>query len=229
MVGMLKKNKTTYLRSSRVDLPHHYYYPLNVFLFRMEYTQQLNDYEHAKYVELHERKCLICSMEVKDQVGLEIQHISNDIIHVDRIHHTKQVCCYKCKKTYYLECVTSQKQENIKFSFLYTFNEYRQQGSSEAHLDCNQVVKQVIFLFTAVRQKTTKSVKSEEKMGESLLQERLHLEEWERRNSSGQQLISPGLLNYGRPKKIYIRRTAFLSYKSPKRCRYSTLQSLADL
>ena len=46
----------------------------------MEFTQHLNQYEHARCVETFQWKCLICSIEAPDQVGLEMQHISDGFI-----------------------------------------------------------------------------------------------------------------------------------------------------
>ena len=72
----------------------------------MEFTQHLDDYEHAKCVELYGWKCYICCVEVKDQVGLEMQQIGDGIVYTDGIDGSKWICCQKCKKTYHLECVT---------------------------------------------------------------------------------------------------------------------------
>ena len=91
----------------------------------MEFTQHLDQYEHARCVETFQWKCLICSTEAPDQVGLEMQHISNGFIYTDGIDQKKCMCCNKCKKTYHLECVTSEKEESIKFLFHCTFNECR--------------------------------------------------------------------------------------------------------
>ena len=55
----------------------------------MEFTQDLNAYEHAQCVEAFQWKCLICSVEARDQVGLEMQHISDGIIYTDGIDGSK--------------------------------------------------------------------------------------------------------------------------------------------
>ena len=91
----------------------------------MEFTQHLDAYEHAQCVESFQWKCLICSVEARDQVGLEMQHISDGVVYTDGIDGSKWLCCNKCKKTYHLECVTSEKEESIKFPFHCTFNECR--------------------------------------------------------------------------------------------------------
>ena len=49
-----------------IDLP----YPLAIFFFRMAHPVELNPYEHAKWVQMYGWKCLICSFEAKNQVGL---------------------------------------------------------------------------------------------------------------------------------------------------------------
>ena len=91
----------------------------------MEFTQHLDDYEHAKCVELYGWKCYICCVEAKDQVGLEMQHIGDGVVYTDGIDGSKWICCQKCKKTYHLECVTEHKEGEIKSPFLCTFNECR--------------------------------------------------------------------------------------------------------
>ena len=90
----------------------------------MEFTQHVDDYEYAKCVELYSWKYYICCVEAKDQVGLEMQHISDGIVYMDGIDGSNWICYQKCKKTYHLECVTKEKGE-IKFPFLCTFNECR--------------------------------------------------------------------------------------------------------
>ena len=45
----------------------------------MEFTQQLDAYDHTQCVEAFKWKCLICSVEAKDQVGLEMQHIGDGL------------------------------------------------------------------------------------------------------------------------------------------------------
>ena len=122
---MLKENKLTHLRSRPWIYPNHDPYPLDVFFFRMEFTQHLDQYEHARCVKTFQWKCLICSIEAPDQVGLEMQHISDGFIYTDGINQKKWVCCNKCKKTFHLCCVTQEKEENIKFPFLCRFNECR--------------------------------------------------------------------------------------------------------
>ena len=99
--------------------------PACYFLFRMEFTQHLDDYEHAKCVELYGWKCYICCVEAKDQVGLEMQHIGDGVVYMDGIDGSKWLCCQKCKKTYHLECVSEHKEGEIKSPFLCTFNECR--------------------------------------------------------------------------------------------------------
>ena len=91
----------------------------------MEFTQHLDQYEYARCVETFQWKCLICSVEAPDQVGLEMQHLSDGVIYTDGIDQKKWVYCNKCKKTFHLCCVTQGKEENIKFPFLCRFNECR--------------------------------------------------------------------------------------------------------
>ena len=82
----------------------------------MEFTQHLDAYEHAKCVDLFKWKCLICSVEARDQVGLEMQHIGDGVVYTDGIDHTKWVCCHGCKERFHLDCVTSEKPENTQMA-----------------------------------------------------------------------------------------------------------------
>ena len=71
----------------------------------MAHDVELNPYEHAKCVQIYGWKCLICSVEAKDQVGLELQHIADGVVYIDSINGTKWVCCQKYKKTNHVACV----------------------------------------------------------------------------------------------------------------------------
>ena len=51
----------------------------------MDFTQQLDTYEHAQCVEAFKWKWLICSVEARDQVRLEMQHIGDGVVHTDGI------------------------------------------------------------------------------------------------------------------------------------------------
>ena len=64
------------MRSRRVDLPKSCPYPLDVFFFRMEFTQHLDQYEHATKKKLRrgkdgriipERKKASAGYKVKEQ------------------------------------------------------------------------------------------------------------------------------------------------------------------
>ena len=68
-----------------IDLP----YLLAIFFFRMAHPVELNPYEHAKCVKIYGWKCLKCSVEAKDQVGLELQHIADGIVYIDSMDGTK--------------------------------------------------------------------------------------------------------------------------------------------
>ena len=98
-------------------------YPLAIFLFRMEFTLNFEAYEHAQCVQMFGCKCYICSVEAKDQVGLETQHIVDGVVYTDGIDGSKWVFCNKCKKTYHLNCVCPDKKEPTKWPFLCSFNE----------------------------------------------------------------------------------------------------------
>ena len=91
---------------------------LAIFIFRMATPVELNPYQHAKCVQMYGWKCLIYSVEVKDQVGLELQHIADGIVYINGIEGSKWVCCNKCKKTYHVACVylTMKNQQKGPFS-----------------------------------------------------------------------------------------------------------------
>ena len=122
----------------------------------MEFTQHLDAYEHAQCVDLFKWKCLICSLEAKDQVGLKMHHISDGVVYTDEINGSNWSCCHKCKSSYHLGCVTPGKEENIMFPF---FAPLMSAGSRQLvkQIDLPQVGNQVgNDLFTVVRQKITK-------------------------------------------------------------------------
>ena len=51
----------------------------------MDFTQHLEACEHAQCVSTFKLKCLICSVEAPDQVGLEMQHIADGFVYTDGI------------------------------------------------------------------------------------------------------------------------------------------------
>ena len=52
---------------------------------------ELNAYDHAQCVQMYGWKCLICSLEAKDQLGLELQHIGDGIVYINGIDGSKWV------------------------------------------------------------------------------------------------------------------------------------------
>ena len=78
-----------------IDLP----YLLAIFFFRMAHPVELNPYEHAKCVQIYGWKCLICSVEAKDQMGLNCSIYADGIVNIYGIDGTMWVCCQKCKIT----------------------------------------------------------------------------------------------------------------------------------
>ena len=63
----------------------------------MEFTLDFEAYHHAQLVQQFGWKCLICSVEAKDQMGLEEQHLADGVIYTDNIDGTKWLFCNKCK------------------------------------------------------------------------------------------------------------------------------------
>ena len=119
----------------------------------MAHPVELNPYEHAKCVKIYGWKYLICSVEAKDQVGLELQHIADGVVYIDGIDGTMWVCCKKCKKTYHLACVCPNQPQPTKWPFVCSFLEWKQQvgkgrstqaGNFQAghHSDCSGQAKE---------------------------------------------------------------------------------------
>ena len=102
-----------------INLP----YLLTISFFRMAHPVELNLYEHAKCVQIYGWKCLICSVEAKDQLGLELQHIADGVVYIDSMDGTKWVCCQKCKKTFHEACVCPNQPEPTEWPFLCSFLE----------------------------------------------------------------------------------------------------------
>ena len=93
----------------------------------MAHPVELNPYEQAKCVQIYGWKCLICSVEAKDQVGLELQHIADGVVYIDGIDGTMWVCYQKCKKTYHLACVCPNQPQPTEWPFVCSFLECKQQ------------------------------------------------------------------------------------------------------
>ena len=94
----------------------------------MAHPLELNPYEQAQCVQMYGWKCLICSVEAKDQVGLELQHISDGVVYTDGFDGSKWVFCGKCKQTYHLTCVHPNKPDPTEWPFLCTFLECKEQA-----------------------------------------------------------------------------------------------------
>ena len=90
----------------------------------MEFTQQLDAYEHAQCVEAFKWKCLICSVEARDQVGWKC---SISVMGLFTLMESMVLggCAATNARKLINWTVTSEKEENIKFPFHCTFNECR--------------------------------------------------------------------------------------------------------
>ena len=109
--------------------PQVYRQPFFVFFPQMAHnTQTYDSYIQAYSASIFGWKCLICSVEAKDQDGIEMQHIgSGTTIYTDSIDGTKWLCCATCRCKFHLTCVTvgtkeSETQINSRGSFICTFN-----------------------------------------------------------------------------------------------------------
>ena len=94
-------------------------------------------YLHAYAASIFGWKCVICSIEAPDQLGLNGQHTASETsVYTDGIDHSKWVTCAKCNSYFHLACVTvgTQQTENqinreVLFALSwgverYTFNRY---------------------------------------------------------------------------------------------------------
>ena len=129
--------------------------PTCYFLFRMEFTQHLDDYEHAKCVELYSWKCYICCVEAKDQVGLEMQHIGDGVVYTDGIDGSKWICCQNARKPITWNVSLKIKKEKSSSPFFALLMNVEDLGGRGL---VKRVIKQVTILTlfsVGPRQKTT--------------------------------------------------------------------------
>ena len=92
--------------------------PACYFVFRMALPVELNPYEDAKCVQMYGWKCLICSVEAKDQVGLNcsilLMALCTSIVLMDQSGYAalnvgKHTMCL-------VSALISQNQQNCLFS-----------------------------------------------------------------------------------------------------------------
>ena len=122
----------------------------------MAHPVELNPYEHAKCVQIYGWKCLICFVEAKDQVGLELQHIADGIVYINGMDGTKWVCCQKCKKTYHVACVCPNQSEPTEWPFCVAFLSV---NSKQVRVDLHVkwvITKWVTILVVVLKQKKGK-------------------------------------------------------------------------
>ena len=124
-------------------------YLLDVYFFRMEFTQHLDQYEHARCVETFQWKCLIYSVEAPDQVGLKCSILAKGSSTL--MVSTKRSGCVAINAKRLSICAVSLKRKKK------TSNSPSCAGlmSVGSNLKFKQVIKQVTFSFLVVRQKTT--------------------------------------------------------------------------
>ena len=80
-------------------------------LFIVEMTDskpvELDPYHHAYALSCFGWRCIVCSIEAKDQIGLEMAWLGDEkVVYTDGIDGSKWVCCNGCKKCFHLSCVT---------------------------------------------------------------------------------------------------------------------------
>ena len=104
-------------------------------LFIVEMTDskpvELDSYHHAYALSCFGWKCLVCSIEAKDQIGLEMARLGDEkVVYTDGIDGSKWVCCNGCKKCFHLSCVTGDTEEQVEargWPFLCTFNQCKKE------------------------------------------------------------------------------------------------------
>ena len=73
---------------------------------------KLDPYHHADALSCFGWKCLVCNIEAKDQIGLEMAWLGNEkVVYTDSIKGSKWVCCNGYKKCFHLSCVTSDTKQ----------------------------------------------------------------------------------------------------------------------
>ena len=148
----MEGKKIIRLRSRPYIYPNLDSYPLDVFFFRMEFTQHLDQYEHARCVETFQWKCLICSVEAPDQVGLEMQHMGSSTLMVV----TKRSGCVAINAKRLSICAVSFKRKK-KTSSSPSCAGLMSVGSNlkfkRVGLGLKRVIKWVTFSFLVARQK----------------------------------------------------------------------------
>ena len=82
--------------------------PLECSLFILEMTDskavELDPYHHAYALSCFGWKCLVCSIEAKDQIGLEMVWLwlgDKKVVYTDSIDGSKWECCNGCKKSFH--------------------------------------------------------------------------------------------------------------------------------
>ena len=82
-------------------------------------------------------KCLICSKEAQDQIGIHMQFVGDEkVVFTDSIDDSKWVFCTTCKQAYHLSCVTSCTEQQVEakgWPFICSFNECQGQSVQAGH------------------------------------------------------------------------------------------------
>ena len=104
---------------------------LIIVYFRMNKPVELDPYHHAYALSCFGWKCLVCNIEAKDQIGLEMAWLGDEkVVYTDGFDRSKSVCCNGYKKCYHLSCVTGDTEEQVEargLPFLCTFNQCKKE------------------------------------------------------------------------------------------------------
>ena len=85
--------------------------------FRMNDSKpvELDPYHHVYALSCFGWKCLVCSIEAKDQIGFEMAWLGDEnVVYTDGIDGSKWVCCNGCQKCFHLSCVTGDTEEQVE-------------------------------------------------------------------------------------------------------------------
>ena len=122
----------------------------------MAHPVELDPYEHAKCVQIYGWKCLICSVEAKDQIGLELQHIADGVVYIDGIDGTKRRYAARNARKHTICLVSAQINHNQQNGPLYAA--FLNVNSKQVRVDLPKPVifKRVTIPIAVAKQKKGK-------------------------------------------------------------------------
>ena len=81
----------------------------------MSQKPDIDAFYHAYALSIFGWKCLICNIEAKDQVGIEMAWLGDEqVVYTDSIDGSKWVCCNVCKEAYHLAVLLPKLRSKLK-------------------------------------------------------------------------------------------------------------------